>query len=55
VAGQRDALIPLQAAQYLASNVLNGRLAVIRGAAHAPFLSHPDEFARHVVDFLNGK
>jgi pimeloyl-[acyl-carrier protein] methyl ester esterase len=55
VAGQRDTLIPLQAAQYLASNTPNGRLAVIAGAAHAPFLSHPDEFAGHVVDFLNGK
>jgi pimeloyl-[acyl-carrier protein] methyl ester esterase len=55
VAGQRDTLIPLQAAQYLASNMPNGRLAVIAGAAHAPFLSHPDEFAGHVVDFLNGK
>jgi pimeloyl-[acyl-carrier protein] methyl ester esterase len=55
VAGQRDTLIPLQAAQYLASNIPKGRLAVIVGAAHAPILSHPDEFAGHVADFLNGK
>jgi pimeloyl-[acyl-carrier protein] methyl ester esterase len=54
VAGERDTLIPLQASQYLASNTPNGRLAVIGGAAHAPFLSHPDEFAGHVVDFLDG-
>lgn len=53
LAGERDTLIPLQAAHYLASNTPNGRLAVIAGAAHAPFLSHPDEFARHVVNFLN--
>jgi pimeloyl-[acyl-carrier protein] methyl ester esterase len=55
VAGQRDTLIPLRAAQYLASNTPNGRLEVIVGAAHAPFLSHPDEFAGHVVNFLNEK
>ncbi|MGB8409051.1 MAG: alpha/beta fold hydrolase, partial [Gallionella sp.] len=55
VAGERDTLIPLQASQYLASNTPNGRLAVIGGAAHAPFLSHPEEFAGHLVDFLNGK
>lgn len=53
LAGERDTLIPLQASQYLASNISNGRLAVIKGAAHAPFLSHPDEFVRHVVNFLN--
>jgi len=52
LAGERDTLIPLQASQYLASKAPNGRLAVISGAAHAPFLSHPDEFVRHVVNFL---
>ncbi len=53
LAGERDTLIPLQASQYLANNISNARLAVIKGAAHAPFLSHPDEFVRHVVNFLN--
>ena len=31
----------------------NARLAAIKGAAHAPFLSHPEEFEEHVMDFLN--
>jgi pimeloyl-[acyl-carrier protein] methyl ester esterase len=53
LAGERDALIPVQAAQYMAGRIPNGRLAVIDGAGHAPFLSHPGEFARHVIDFLN--
>lgn len=53
LAGERDALIPVQAAQYMAGRIPNGRLAVIGGAGHAPFLSHPGEFARHVIDFLN--
>ncbi len=53
LAGERDTLIPLQASQYLASRTPNGRLAMIKGAAHAPFLSHPNEFVEHVVNFLN--
>jgi pimeloyl-[acyl-carrier protein] methyl ester esterase len=53
LAGERDALIPVQAAQYMAGRIPSGRLAVIDGAGHAPFLSHPGEFARHVIDFLN--
>lgn len=55
LAGERDTLIPQQASQYMANNTPNGRLAVIRGAAHAPFLSHPGEFVEHVVNFLSGK
>jgi pimeloyl-[acyl-carrier protein] methyl ester esterase len=52
LAGERDTLIPQQASQYLASQIPNGRLAMIKGAAHAPFLSHPNEFIKHLVDFL---
>jgi len=53
IAGERDTLTPPQAAQYLASRMPAARLAMIGGAAHAPFLSHPDEFVKHVVDFLH--
>ena len=53
LAGERDTLIPLEASQYLASNLMNGRLAVIGGAAHAPFLSHPGEFVTQVLNFLD--
>ena len=52
LAGERDTLIPLEASQYLASHLVNGRLAVIGGAAHAPFVSHPGQFVTHVVNFL---
>jgi pimeloyl-[acyl-carrier protein] methyl ester esterase len=53
LAGERDTLIPQQASQFLASRTPRGRLAMIKGAAHAPFLSHPAEFVEHVVNFLN--
>ncbi|HEU0188740.1 MAG TPA: alpha/beta fold hydrolase [Gallionella sp.] len=52
LAGERDTLIPHQASQYLASRIPAGRLAMIKGAAHAPFLSHQDEFINHLLDFL---
>ena len=53
IAGERDTLTPPQAAQYLASHLLDARLAVIKGAAHAPFLSHPEEFMEHLMRFLH--
>ena len=52
VAGERDTLTPPQAARYLAAQLPKARLAVIEGAAHAPFLSHPEIFAECVCDFL---
>lgn len=53
IAGVRDTLTPLPALQYLAAQLPNARLAMIEGAAHASFLSHPDEFVKQLVDFLN--
>jgi len=52
VAGERDTLIPHQATQYLADRIPNARLATIKGAAHAPFLSHPEEFVELVLGFM---
>lgn len=52
LAGERDTLIPHHASQYLASQIPAGRMAVIKGAAHAPFLSHPEEFIKRLVEFL---
>ena len=53
IAGERDTLTPQPAAQYLASHLPNARLASIKGAAHVPFLSHPEQFLNHAVDFLH--
>lgn len=54
IAGERDTLTPLLAAQYMAYHLPNAQLAEIKGAAHAPFLSHPEEFLKHVVNFVSG-
>lgn len=53
IAGQRDKLTPPEASYYLAQVIPRARVIEIEGAAHAPFLSHPDIFIEHVKSFLN--
>jgi pimeloyl-[acyl-carrier protein] methyl ester esterase len=53
VSGRRDALTPAAAGRWLANAVPNARYVEIEGAAHAPFLSHPAQFARAVNEFLD--
>ena len=49
--GERDPLMPLAAAQWLAAQIPDVRLDVFEGCAHAPFLSQPDRFAQRVREF----
>ncbi|HSR02272.1 MAG TPA: pimeloyl-ACP methyl ester esterase BioH, partial [Methylophilaceae bacterium] len=42
--GDRDTLAPVQAAHWMMQNLPKGFLRVISGAAHAPFLSHSEQF-----------
>ena len=53
IAGEKDKLTPPQASHYLAQTIPLANLVVIKGSAHAPFLSHPDEFVKNVKSFLN--
>jgi len=53
IAGDRDTLTPATAGEWLAAAMENGRCARIDGAAHAPFLSHPDEFGKAIRGFLH--
>ncbi|MEQ1629653.1 MAG: pimeloyl-ACP methyl ester esterase BioH [Gallionella sp.] len=53
IAGERDTLTPLAASEYLASTLPNARLAGIKGAAHAPFMSHPEHFIEQLKNFLH--
>ena len=55
IAGARDKLTPLEASRHMVQMMPDARLVEIRGAAHAPFLSHPDIFDEYVKRFLNGK
>jgi pimeloyl-[acyl-carrier protein] methyl ester esterase len=55
IAGERDTLTPPAASRYLAEHLSDARLAEIKGAAHAPFLSHPDEFVMQLRRFMENK
>ena len=50
--GANDALVPLAAAEYLASTLPRGKLFVVAGAAHAPFLSRTRAVASALQEFL---
>jgi pimeloyl-[acyl-carrier protein] methyl ester esterase len=52
--GRRDTLIPWTAAEALRERLPRAKLHVLAGAAHAPFLSHADEFLRIVRDACDG-
>ena len=52
IAGDRDTLAPLAAARWLAITLPDARFVPIVGAAHVPFLSHPDAFAAALDEFL---
>lgn len=49
--GDRDTLSPVGAANWLGAQAMNSRVEVISGSAHAPFLSHPEDFLRVVREF----
>lgn len=53
MAGGRDALAPLQASRHMVQQMPVAELVNIAGAAHAPFLSHADEFVEHTLRFLH--
>lgn len=52
IAGERDKLTPPQASHYMAQTMPNASMVEIKGAAHAPFLSHRHEFVAQVLSFL---
>ena len=52
IVGDMDRLTPKSASVWLESHMKKGQLKVIEGASHIPFLSHPDEFFRHLDRFL---
>jgi pimeloyl-[acyl-carrier protein] methyl ester esterase len=54
VAGQHDRIIRPAATRALAAALPRGRYVEIAGAAHAPFLSHPAQFAQLLAGFLRG-
>jgi pimeloyl-[acyl-carrier protein] methyl ester esterase len=54
VAGDRDALVPAAATRELAAALPHARYVLVKGAAHAPFLSHRTAFIDAVIPFIDG-
>lgn len=52
IAGEYDRLTPPAASSWMAANIRNARLRLLKGAGHAPFLSHADEFLGELLGFL---
>jgi pimeloyl-[acyl-carrier protein] methyl ester esterase len=53
IAGEHDRLVPTSASVYLAEQVGNGRAQIIRGAGHAPFLTHTMTVSRLLESFIH--
>ncbi|MDP2752618.1 MAG: alpha/beta fold hydrolase [Rhodocyclaceae bacterium] len=51
--GENDPLMPLAAAQWLATHLPHARLHIFPKTAHAPHLSQPDAVAEVISDFLH--
>lgn len=50
--GDRDTLAPVQAAHWMMQQLPMGYLRVMSGSAHAPFLSHSEQFIEALDQFL---
>ncbi|OIR18219.1 pimeloyl-[acyl-carrier protein] methyl ester esterase [mine drainage metagenome] len=53
IAGERDKLTPPAASRYMARTMPSAQLMEVEGAAHAPFLSHPEIFIEQIKSFLH--
>jgi non-heme chloroperoxidase len=52
--GSADAICLPAASRYMMEQMPNARLEVFEGVGHAPFLSRPAEFNRHLKGFAEG-
>lgn len=50
--GTHDSVTPPRMGTYLQQHLPDAQLVLINKAAHAPFLSHAEEFAQQVSDFV---
>jgi len=50
--GERDTLVPITALQAMAEQLAESETHIIKGAGHAPFISHQNEVIQHCRAFL---
>ena len=54
IAGERDAMFPLEQSRALAEAIPGARLEIVPGAPHGIVVENPDTTARLLLDFLPG-
>ncbi len=50
--GDKDKIVPLEAAHWLAQTLPQSKLVVIEGAGHVPTVTHPEVIAREINSFF---
>jgi poly(3-hydroxyalkanoate) depolymerase len=53
--GEKDPLVPVANAHFLAWRIPNARLHIVRGAGHLLLIDQPDQTANIITDFLADK
>jgi pimeloyl-ACP methyl ester carboxylesterase len=53
--GDADLIAPVESAQWLAKQIPNAELQIIRGAGHVPILTRPEEVVRHIQHFFSNR
>lgn len=53
IQGQRDRLTPTAASHWMAEQLVHADTRILTGAGHAPFLSHTNEVATAISEFLH--
>jgi pimeloyl-[acyl-carrier protein] methyl ester esterase len=53
IGGERDRLVPPAAIRQLCESIQGSQMSIIKGASHAPFISHQEAFIRELQDFLD--
>lgn len=52
--GDEDRLTPAAASEYLAQELSSAEMLLVKGAGHAPFISHTDSVAASIRSFIHG-
>jgi pimeloyl-[acyl-carrier protein] methyl ester esterase len=52
--GEHDTVVAPGAAAYMQRTIPQATLSMIAGAAHAPFITQPQEIARRIAEFCHG-
>jgi len=52
--GREDRIVPVECGEQYRRLVPRATLTVLEQCGHLPPIEQPDEFARHVLDFLGG-